>query len=451
MPEPIGGSIEEQTDLLTINDGVSAQTFANKQISVRLDDDNFMLWWQQVKLMVRGHGFEHFLDEDTLIPTNIIVSTRGERTMNHAYLKFIKQDSSLASWLLSTISPRILSSLVGSETSTSIWSTIVRRYSKLSTTRIMHLHFRLRSLKKAICGGYHSKEPYTFDAAISLLIDAESRINDPFRFPIGINNTECKPVDKGLVENSHTDPPRSYARRGGDRAYNDGRYKGRSRPQCQLCGKVGHLVDRCWYRFDHNYKPNQSRNEGQENSCCCNHKSCDVYSPFVPEVTPANSVGVQNATLVNANASTATVKWFPDFGATHHVTSDQTQVSTGQQYIEQGKVHIGDCSFLSISRIGQSTLNGNSRDLVLDQVLLVPQITRSLLSVSKFSTDNSVFFEFHASCCYVKDERIGDVLLSGAQEKGLYHFDLKAEYQDKVWNLCLPSIYCYWNLAIKEG
>ncbi|KAL4309847.1 hypothetical protein GQ457_01G028020 [Hibiscus cannabinus] len=147
-----------------------------------------------------------------------------------------------------------------------------------------------------------SKEPYTFDVAMSLLVDAEMRLNDSLRFPIGINNTEGRFVGKKSAEEVHSGSPRFYSCRRGDKGYNSGRYKRRSRPQCQLCGKIGHLIDLCWYRFDHNYKPNQSRNEAQANSCYCNYESCDVYSPFVPEVIPINSAGGQNSTPVNQDA-----------------------------------------------------------------------------------------------------------------------------------------------------
>ncbi|KAL4282382.1 hypothetical protein GQ457_03G015980 [Hibiscus cannabinus] len=89
----LGGVLTESdstptpVDSVTIDDEISAHTFANKQSSVRIDDDNFMLWRQQVKLMIRGQGLEHFLDEDTPILAKLI-TVNGERSVNPAYLKF---------------------------------------------------------------------------------------------------------------------------------------------------------------------------------------------------------------------------------------------------------------------------------------------------------------------------------------------------------------------------
>uniref|UniRef100_A0A151UEF3 Uncharacterized protein n=1 Tax=Cajanus cajan TaxID=3821 RepID=A0A151UEF3_CAJCA len=40
--------------------------------------------------------------------------------------------------------------------------------------------------------------------------------------------------------------------------------------------------------------------------------------------------------------------------------------------------------------------------LSLNNLLLVPSITKNLVSVSQFARDNDVFFEFHSNYCFVK-------------------------------------------------
>ncbi|KAL4280113.1 hypothetical protein GQ457_03G032700 [Hibiscus cannabinus] len=58
------------------------------------------------------------------------------------------------------------------------------------------------------------------------------------------------------------------------------RYKGRPRVQCQLCGKLGHLVDRCWHRFDQSFKgiaqSSRSHTSPQANTCTCSHQNKEV-------------------------------------------------------------------------------------------------------------------------------------------------------------------------------
>ncbi|KAL4341498.1 hypothetical protein GQ457_08G020750 [Hibiscus cannabinus] len=80
-----------------------------------------------------------------------------------------------------------------------------------------------------------SREPYTVENIVQVLVDVETRLVDPFRLPIDINNIQF--VDDSSRADQTSRPPAIR--------YKGGRFKGRPRPQCQLCGKLGHIVDRC--------------------------------------------------------------------------------------------------------------------------------------------------------------------------------------------------------------
>ncbi|GMI71298.1 hypothetical protein HRI_000799100 [Hibiscus trionum] len=447
-----------------VDDSSSSSGFFNKQISVRLDDTNFLLWRQQVLLMIRGQGLEHYLDSDYTPPAKFLVAVDGTKSPNPAYQHFFKQDSSLASWLLSTVSTSILPHLVGSETTASIWNTLVLRYSKLSTTRVMHLHCRLRTLKKgslsisefsgqikeicdllAICGSpiseieqvatilnglpsdfesviaviTASKEPYSFDGAVSLLTDAESRLVDPLRLPIGVHTTTCSSGSEFDTRSGYSPQSGSRGGRFSNTSFTGSRFKGRPRIQCQICGKLGHLVDLCWHRFNQDFKA-QSSSSIEAHNCRCSHDSAEAgYTPFVSTEAPATSSS--DSPQVNALVGNFS-SWFLDSGATHHVTNDPSRFTKVQPYSSQGNVHIGDGSSLSISHAGQSILHTSTKPLIIDHLLHVPAITRNLLSVSKFATDNAVFFEFHPNYSVIKDELTGNVLLQGSRRNGLYEF-----------------------------
>lgn len=56
----------------------------------------------------------------------------------------------------------------------------------------------------------------------------------------------------------------------------------------------------------------------------------------------------------------------------------------------------------------------------------VPAASKNLISVSKFASDNQVYFEFYPNTCYVKSQGTKKVLLRGTLKDGLYYFpDLK--------------------------
>ncbi|KAL4341476.1 hypothetical protein GQ457_08G000710 [Hibiscus cannabinus] len=132
-------------------------TLHAKTLRLEKEEEHFVLFSQQIVLTIRGLGLEGYLDGSLSAPSKTSRNRAGEEILNPHYLQFLKQDNSLASWLLSTISPHILPQLVGAETTASIWAAVTKKYSSLSTTKVMNLHCRLRSMKK----GTQSIHEYT--------------------------------------------------------------------------------------------------------------------------------------------------------------------------------------------------------------------------------------------------------------------------------------------------
>ena len=118
--------------------------------------------------------------------------------------------------------------------------------------------------------------------------------------------------------------------------------------------------------------------------------------------------------------------WFLDSGATHHITSNENSLTTISDYSGKSKLALGDGSALSISHIGHGSLP-SSKPLKLRNILLVPSITKNLISISKFTLENHVIVECDYDCCYVKDKQTKEILLQGILKDGLYQ-------------LCLPNI-----------
>nr|KJB33790.1 hypothetical protein B456_006G030900 [Gossypium raimondii] len=199
--------------------------FSSKQINVHLDDMNYLLCQHQVLFTIHGHAREYFLDGSAPIPPKVVVSATGETTLNDAYSQIFKQDCALVSWLLSTVSPNFLPQI----------STLLQLFSTSSTTKVMHLHCKLRSMRKGsssmhvyltkikeiydtltTCGisiqeiehiatilnglphEYDpfvavitsSQESYALDCVVSVLMDAESQLYNPLRLLPSINITQ---------------------------------------------------------------------------------------------------------------------------------------------------------------------------------------------------------------------------------------------------------------------
>jgi hypothetical protein len=86
------------------------------------------------------------------------------------------------------------------------------------------------------------------------------------------------------------------------------------------------------------------------------------------------------------------------------------------------EIQVGSGTRFSIKNTGISKLSPN---FILHYVLRVPQITKNLLSFQKFTSDNSVYVEFHPSFFFfffVKDRTFGKILDHGLSRHSLYHW-----------------------------
>jgi len=215
--------------------------------------------------------------------------------------------------------------------------------------------------------------------------------------------------------------------RGGGRKYNDSRgqshisntnnytYRGRSRvgrnsynerhnstnsekPQCQLCGKFGHIVHVCYHRFDISYQ--NSQNNG------------------------TSSAGNQNTILamVASSHNPAGDDWYLDSGASHHLTQNKGNLNNSAPYTGTKRVTVGNGKHLSISNTGSHRLVSNSHSFQLRKVFHVPFISANLISVAKFCSDNNALIEFRSNSFVVKDLHTKKVLVRGRLENELYKF-----------------------------
>lgn len=93
-----------------------------------------------------------------------------------------------------------------------------------------------------------------------------------------------------------------------------------------------------------------------------------------------------------------------------------------EEHIGTYQIMVGNGAGLPIHHSGASRLLSISKKLYLQQILHVPSIKKKLLSISKFTHDNHVFFEFHPSYSCVKDLNTERLFLHRPTKDGLYTF-----------------------------
>jgi hypothetical protein len=184
------------------------------------------------------------------------------------------------------------------------------------------------------------------------------------------------------------------------------------RPTCQLCGKEGHTVLRCYKRFDTNF------------------------------TGPAD-------VKIAASATTSYIidtNWYSDTGATDHITGELEKLTMNEKYHDDNHVHVADGSGMKIDQIGQSSVRTPKSNLLLNNVLYVPQANKSLISVHKLALDNYAFFEFHPHYFLVKDRTTKKVLHEGRCEGGLYPF--KSESNKQAHGVAVKPSSSRWHCRL---
>lgn len=165
----------------------------------------------------------------------------------------------------------------------------------------------------------------------------------------------------------HGGPNSGNRGRGGFGRGGGGRGDGKLKPICQLCGKIGHTVVKCWKRFDTSYS-------GEEKSVAA----------------ATNSYGVDT-------------NWYIDTGATDHITGELEKLTVRDKYTGGDQVHTASGTGMGIDHVGRTVIRTPVRDVVLRNVLHVPDAQKSLVSAHHLTKDNHAFMEVHPFFFLLKD------------------------------------------------
>ena len=112
--------------------------------------------------------------------------------------------------------------------------------------------------------------------------------------------------------------------------------------------------------------------------------------------------------------------WYSDTGATDHVTGELEKLTVRDKYQGNDQVHTANGAGMRINQIGQSFVRTPNRDLLLKNVLYVPEASKNLASVHRLTADNNAFMEFHPDYFLIKDQVTRKTLFRGRCEGGLY-------------------------------
>ena len=143
-----------------------------------------------------------------------------------------------------------------------------------------------------------------------------------------------------------------------------------------------------------------------------------MFSDPPPQANVLTTVAAHNQSTPSG------AEWYPDSGSSHHVTNSVDHLDAAQPYAGLDQVMVGNGEFLPITHVGSASIPTQSGKIPLSDVLICPDITKSLLSVSKLTDDFPCEFTFDSTTVCVKDKATSRVLSKGKKVKGLYRLDV---------------------------
>ena len=299
----------------------------------------------------------------------------GKKVFNPAFEEWEARDQQILSFLLTSVSPGILSHIAKTRTAADAWAKIEAMFASQTRARAVNLRISLANTKKGNSSAtdYFTKmkgfsdemaaagRPITDDELVEYILTGLPAEYESLVTSL-VTRVESVTVDElysqllnyetrmDLVQGGDQNSA-NMAGHGRGRGNNRGRggpYRGRGRgppngggcgrsqrgnqqgsgfnskkqdkPICQVCFKEGHTTACCWYRFDEDFIPKER-----------------------------HAAAATSSYNIDTN-------WYTDSGSTDHITSELEKLSMREKYNGGDQIHTASGAGMAIKHVGQSTI-----------------------------------------------------------------------------------------------
>ncbi|CAN1240915.1 Retrovirus-related Pol polyprotein from transposon RE2 [Linum perenne] len=223
-------------------------------------------------------------------------------------------------------------------------------------------------------------------------------------------------------------------------------------PFCDHCKKQWHTKEKCWKLVGKpaDWKPRSERRGKAAYSASATPTTAansepakfskdqldllqQMFKQFSSSGSSKGSSNISGLLATQGNPRTAYASnhmenqyWILDSGANAHMTSNASLLVNLKPQ-QQSRVRIADGSYAAVQGIGEAII---SQNLVLKQVLYVPNLSCNLLSISQLTKDKNCSTNFRANVCEIQDMESRVMIGKTEMCDGLYL--LKGQAVDKL-------------------
>ncbi|KAK2989204.1 hypothetical protein RJ640_001433 [Escallonia rubra] len=334
-------SLQEDSDLLTVTNSAKMSTSSVKYaypcnlnvanfVSLKLSTSNYLLWETQVLSLIESQDLLGFINGDIIAPDSEVNSSDGnQRVPNPDFTSWVRTDRLVKAWITGTLSEEALGVVVGLKTSADVkkgnasLSDHLRDFKKTcdqlnaigkpvtDQNKVFWLLSGLGPKYESFATTMLKPHVPSYAELIPLLQSHELRNKGHQSESFNHSMVYYSQRTSNGTKNSNKKGGNSYFTSKGKGFLQTGQSQFRSsfppqsqpknnaanpegHPQiCQICNKKGHEALKCWHRFNHSFQATD-----------------------IPKALAAMHV-----------TDSQDSEWFPDTGATAHITEDPEWIS----------------------------------------------------------------------------------------------------------------------------
>nr|AAP53968.1 retrotransposon protein, putative, Ty1-copia subclass [Oryza sativa Japonica Group] len=279
-----------------------APSLHGQAVTEKLTKANHVLWKAQVLATLRGAQMAGFLDRSIQPPPAIIILATKDKDGKETTEKVANPVATFTN-------------------AADVWDAIEEIFNSQSRARIINTHMALSSTVKGnrSIAEYVGKMKGLADemASAGKALDDDDLISHILAGGRGGGGR-----GGGRNGDANRGGHGGFGRGGG--RGDDGSFNNNNRPTCQLCGKIGHTVHKCWKRFD------------------------------------ASFTGEDKSANVAASSYEVDTNWYIDSGATDHITSELDKLTVKDKYAGNDQVHTASGS--GVAQIGGSATGSSAAE-----------------------------------------------------------------------------------------